>query len=52
MAETCYSVIVTSSLLWEVVHFSEMLFWLLQKDPNMEAELQYDEFGFRIDSEG
>uniref|UniRef100_A0A672TAD3 Small G protein signaling modulator 3-like n=1 Tax=Sinocyclocheilus grahami TaxID=75366 RepID=A0A672TAD3_SINGR len=22
-----------------------------QKDPNMEAELQYDEFGFRIDSE-
>lgn len=25
---------------------------MLQKDPSVESEMQYDDFGFRIDSEG
>jgi hypothetical protein len=35
---------------WDLLYGSYCL--CLQKDPTEEAELQYDEFGFRLDSDG
>lgn len=33
-------------------HFTSVPFLFLQKDPTEQSELQYDEFGFRVDAEG
>lgn len=33
-------------------HLTSVPFLFLQKDPTEQSELQYDEFGFRVDAEG
>lgn len=33
-------------------HFTSVPFLFPQKDPTEQSDLQYDEFGFRVDAEG